>query len=83
MEASSWDALRKQVTRPSDPTRFFFPSAVPWFLSVPLSRLRSPVRVSQVSTWDLAQIRDGVGIQARRSEEGRFWRGLLCWSLNS
>lgn len=42
MEASSWDALRKQVTRPSNPTRAFFPVAVSRILSVLLLRPRSP-----------------------------------------
>ena len=78
MEASSWDALRKQVTRPSDPTRFFFPSAVPWILSVPLSRLRSPVRVSQVSTWDLAPVNSAMEWGYRRAEVRRDDFGGGC-----
>ena len=86
MEASSWDALRKQVTRPSNPTRALLPFAVPWILSVPLLRPRSPAGaslhqenfgiLSLPGIWLLSIPREG-GIHGRKSEEGRV-RGGYC-----
>jgi hypothetical protein len=65
MEASSWDALRKQVTRPSNPARAFFHS-----VCSPVNAFGPALAAEYASLYlgsGSCQFRDEVGIHARRS----------------